>query len=764
MVKKLLLAGLAVFLVALSSSTGGAEDKMRFTGARGEVQLITLDPGHFHAALVQKTMHDQVSPKVYVYAPKGPDVEDYLKQIEGFNNRLENPTDWEQIVYTGDDFLEKMLREKPGNVVVISGNNKRKAEYIKACADAGLNVLADKPMCIDVNGFKLLKEAFASAEKNGVMIYDIMTERSEITTVLQKELVQNKDVFGELQKGTVDEPAVVKESVHHFFKYVTGNPIKRPAWYFDTTQQGQGLVDVTTHLVDLVMWGCFPGEAIDYQKDTEIKKAKRWPTIITPAQFKSVTRLDDFPIFLKEKLNDEGALPCYANGEINYTLKGINTKVSVKWNFQAPEGTGDTHYSVIKGSKANIIIRQQKEENYRPELYIEAAINTNRDNLDDALKKAIAELQSKYPGVELEQKSDIWHVLIPDKYRIGHEAHFGQVMERYLKYLVEGKLPDWEVPNIKAKYYTTTKALESANTAGCSARPKVEFIQGDNKIDVMIGGKYFTSYLYGDKLTKPVLFPVCTPSGIMVNRSYPLIKVEGESEDHPHHVGVFFAYDRVNNDGFWNNTTSPPQIKHIKVTDMTGGDDKGELSTTLHWVGKSGQILLVEKRDMVFQADNNEYIIDFSINLTAQDTKVVFNDTKEGMFAIRVADWLREAGGSGNYFNSSAEETEKNIWGKRARWVCLQGKKDGRIIGIAVFNHPASVNYPTYWHVRGYGLFSANSLGQYVFERSRQQENAQPFQLTLGPGETAHFRFCMVIYEGAKTMEQLESRFEKFVE
>jgi len=644
MVRKLILAGLAVFLVALSSSAESAEDKVKFTGATGEVKLMTLDPGHFHAALVQKTMYDQVSPKVYVYAPKGPDVEDYLKQIEEFNNRLENPTDWEQIVYTGDDFLGKMLREKPGNVVVISGNNKRKAEYIKACADAGLNVLADKPMCIDVNGFELLKEAFDSAQKNGVIIYDIMTERSEITTILQKELVQNKDVFGELQKGTVDEPAVVKESVHHFFKYVAGNPIKRPGWYFDTTQQGEGIVDVTTHLVDLVMWECFPAKAIDYQKDIEVKRISRWPTMVTPEQFKKVTRLDNFPPFLilKEKLNDEGVLPCYANGEIKYTLKGINAKVSVKWNFQAPEGTGDTHYSVVKGSKANIIIRQGREQNYRPELYVDAAINANRDSLDGALKKAIAELQNKCPGVGIEQRGDSRHVLIPDKYRIGHESHFGQVMERYLKYLVEGKLPDWEVPNMIAKYYTTTKALESARMARCSTGPKVEFIQGDNKIDVMIGGRYFTSYLYSDELTKPVLFPVHTPSGIVVNRSYPLIKVEGESEDHPHHIGVFFAYDRVNDDGFWNNTTSPPQIKHIKVMDMTGGDGKGKLSTVMHWVGESGQILLEEKRDTVFQADKNEYIIDFSINLAAQDTKVIFSDTKEGMFAIRVADWLRD--------------------------------------------------------------------------------------------------------------------------
>jgi len=464
MIRRLVLAGLAGCLVTASLSCAKKErPEKKFTGAQGEVKLMTLDPGHFHAALVQKTMYEQVSPTVHVYAPKGPDVEDHSKRIEGFNKRVENPTNWEQKVYAGDDFVEKMLTEKPGNVVVISGNNKKKAEYIKACVEAGLNVLADNPMCIDGQGFKLLEEAFSSAKKNGVLLYDIMTERSEIATILQKELVHNEELFGELQNGTVDEPAVVQESVHHFFKFVAGNPIKRPGWYFDTTQQGEGIVDVTTHLVDLVMWGCFGQEAIDYNKDIEIKKAERWPTMITREEYMTVTRLDEFGDFLKEKLDDRGSLPCYANGEIVFAVKDIHAKVSVTWNFQAPKGAKDTHYSVMKGTKAVVSIRQGKAQNYRPELYVKATAGTSKDEFTQAMKKAIGGLQSKYPGVSYNQRDGFCHVVIPDKYRIGHEAHFGQVTERYLKYLAEGKLPEWEVSNMKAKYYVTTKALELAS-------------------------------------------------------------------------------------------------------------------------------------------------------------------------------------------------------------------------------------------------------------------------------------------------------------
>ncbi len=137
-----------------------------------------------------------------------------------------------------------MIADKPGNVVVLSGNNAKKTEYIHASLEAGLNVLADKPMVIEPSEYALLEDAFRAAQENDVLLYDIMTERYEITTALQRALSQQPAVFGELVPGTVDEPAISKESVHHFFKYVSGNPLVRPAWFFDVAQQGEGVVDV----------------------------------------------------------------------------------------------------------------------------------------------------------------------------------------------------------------------------------------------------------------------------------------------------------------------------------------------------------------------------------------------------------------------------------------------------------------------------------------------------------------------------------------
>ena len=317
-------------------------------------------------------------------------------------------------------------------------------------------------------------------------------------------------------------------------------------------------------------------------------------------------------------------------------------------------------------------------------------------------------------------------------------------------------------------------------------KPNVQLIKGDNKVDVIIGGKLFTSYVYGGKLTKPVLVPVCTPSGIEVNRRHPLMEAEGASTDHPHHVGIFFAVDNVNGTEFWRNTSPPPQIKHIKIAEFTSGPGRGKLSTIMHWIDNDGRVVLEEKRSMIFLAaeHENEYAIDFSIDLAAKDAKVVFDDIEEGMFAIRVSDYLRQGrdklnlksgqplpkesiAGTGFYFSSNGDETAKNVWGKRARWVALQGIRQQKVVGVAILNHPASINYPTWWHVRDYGLFSANPLGQGDFQRQwpRQYRKNKviPLRLTLEPGETAHFRFLVIIYEGIRTKEQIEKRFTEFI-
>jgi predicted dehydrogenase len=438
------------------------------------VQLITLDPGHFHAALVQKVALPGVRPEVLVFAPGGDDVAQHLKRVEGFNTREENPTQWVENVYTGPDFLKRAVIAAYGfnshpaaardaarsTVVVISGNNARKTEYITAFVNAGVNVLADKPMVIEPADLKQLEMDFATAKEKGVLLYDIMTERFEITTMLQRALSQQSALFGDLDEGTPDNPAISKISVHNFSKVVAGAQLKRPQWFFDPKQQGAGIVDVMTHLVDLVQWEAFPGVTLK-PADANVLAARRWTTPLTLEQFGRVTGAKEFPAFLGAYVK-EGVLQAPANGEITYTLKGVHAKVSVTWEFEAPPGAGDTHFSVMRGTKASLTIKQGKDQGYKPVLYVERHPSVPPVTHEKALRAAVASVAKTYPGIDIRSESNEFVVTVPETYHNGHEAHFTQVTQNFLKYLRDGKLPDWEVPNMLTKYSTIMQAYEKS--------------------------------------------------------------------------------------------------------------------------------------------------------------------------------------------------------------------------------------------------------------------------------------------------------------
>ncbi|MEP6620808.1 MAG: putative oxidoreductase C-terminal domain-containing protein [bacterium] len=428
------------------------------SAAKPRFRFITLDPGHFHASLVQKFMNPDVDTLVHVFAPASDDVTQHLLRIEAFNKRPDKPTHWAEDVYTGKDYLERMLATKPGNIVVIAGNNARKTEYIMRSIDAGLNVLADKPMVRTPADLVQLQKAFKTAQAKHVLLYDIMTERSEVTTQLQRELSLRLDVFGTLTKGTADQPAISKESVHHFSKIVAGAPLKRPEWFFDVRQEGEGIVDVTTHLVDLVQWEAFPNVTLS-TADVHMVHASRSATPVTRAQFKQVTGADDYPAYLQRDVKDD-ALQVYSNGSMDYTLRGVHARVSVKWNFEAPTGTGDTHYSVMRGTKASLIIRQGAPQGYKPVLYVERAPSVDSATFTTALTVAVRELAKRFPGVTIRPEGAAWVVVVPAALDVGHEAHFGQVTDRYLGYLRAGSMPAWEVPNMLVKYATIMKAYE----------------------------------------------------------------------------------------------------------------------------------------------------------------------------------------------------------------------------------------------------------------------------------------------------------------
>ena len=424
------------------------------------LRFVTLDPGHFHAALVQKEMYAGVEPTSHVYAPLGPDLLAHLTRLAAFNGRADHPTAWQVEAHATPDWLERFAREKPGDVVVLAGRNAKKIDYLEAAVKAGLHVLSDKPWILVPEHLPRLERLLDDADRQGTIAYDIMTERYEVTSILQRELVQTPGVFGEPAAGTPDKPGVYLESVHFLKKLVAGVPLRRPAWFFDVHQQGEALSDVGTHLVDLVAWALFPSQALA-AADWRIDAAKRWPTTLDRGQFQAITGDSDFPAFLHGQLT-AGQLPYFCNTQVQYRLRGIHVKLDVLWGYEAEPGAGDTHLAIFRGSRASVEIRQGKEEKYRPELFVvpepgsAAAVGA-------ALTKKIEALQATWPGVAVAPAGGTLHVTIPDRHRLGHEAHFAEVTHQFLKYVrKEAALPAWEKPNMLAKYGVTTQGVALA--------------------------------------------------------------------------------------------------------------------------------------------------------------------------------------------------------------------------------------------------------------------------------------------------------------
>jgi predicted dehydrogenase len=462
-----------VLWILLAVVAGSAALAQENKGAMADVRLMTLDPGHFHAALIQREMYPGVAPRVDVFAPLGADLLEHLKRVAAFNRRAERPTSWQTEVHASPDFFERMLREKPGNVVVLSGRNRGKIDRIAASVDAGIHALADKPWILTSAELPKVEAALVAADRQGLVAYDIMTERFEITSILQRALVNDPATFGEIVKGSEAEPAVYMESIHHLMKTVAGAPNIRPPWFFDTAEQGEGFNDIGTHLVDLVQWTLLPDTPVDYKADVGVLAAQRWPTWIPEADFRRVTGEPRFPASLTASVKD-GKLEYYCNTLVSYTLRGVHTKLNVIWDWEAPAGAGDTHFAFYRGTRARVDVRQTKADGYRPELYIVPASASEKPAVFAAVQAKIASLRKLYPGIGVEERGHEIRVTIPDALREGHEAHFAQVASAFLRYVRDRRsLPAWERPNMLAKYFVTTTGTELSRKGPAKPAPRI---------------------------------------------------------------------------------------------------------------------------------------------------------------------------------------------------------------------------------------------------------------------------------------------------
>jgi predicted dehydrogenase len=429
---------------------------------RMQFKLIILDPGHFHASLVHREMYPWLDPHVAVYAPEGPEVQDYLQRVALFNSRAQNPTHWQMDLHLGPDSLGRMLRERPGDIVVITGRNRHKIDRILASLSAGLNVLADKPWILSSAELPKLEEALAIASRKGVAAYDIMTERYEVTSELQRALVNAPDVFGTLEPGTAQHPSITARSVHHVMKVVEGVPLRRPAWFFDIDEYGEGLADVGTHVVDLVQWTAFPDQLLDYHQDVRVTAGRRWPLVLSKAQFAQVTGESEFPSALVKHVHN-GQFDYDSNNAVEYTLRGAHVKLEIVWNWEAPSGAGDVYEASFRGSKARVELRQATAERNVPELYIVPASAKLQPEVFAAVKREVEKLQDSWPGLSVTESRGEMRLVIPEKFRVSHEAHFAQVTNRFFEYVRSPEsLPKWERNYMLAKYIST-KGVEAGH-------------------------------------------------------------------------------------------------------------------------------------------------------------------------------------------------------------------------------------------------------------------------------------------------------------
>ena len=415
--------------------------------------LVVLNPGHFHAGLTLRKRHPRLNDDVYVYAEDGADVESFLRIVRTFNERPSEPTRWNLHVYRGADFLERLRRDRPGDVVVYAGKNNAKMSSIHRLHADGACVLGDKPWLIDAGELPMLVEAATTPP----LAMDIMTERHEVATQVQKALSEQAEVFGRFRTdGT--EPAIYIESVHHLYKIVNQRPLVRPAWYFDVAVQGEGITDVTTHLVDLTQWMTGGGKPFDYARDVQLVAARQWPTEVPREIFGRITGLDDFPAAIRGAVSGD-VLHYLCNAQIDYRLRGVPMRIVSLWNLAIPEGGGDTHNAILRGTHADLVVDQGRETGFATRLSVHP--RSPGPAYSKALADAVAALQPQYPGLTAEPDGDVFRIGIPKALRTTHEEHFAAVLEDFVGYLDRRERPDNLGPDLITKYTLLARAKDA---------------------------------------------------------------------------------------------------------------------------------------------------------------------------------------------------------------------------------------------------------------------------------------------------------------
>ena len=297
--------------------------------------------------------------------------------------------------------------------------------------------------------------------------------------------------------------------------------------------------------------------------------------------------------------------------------------------------------------------------------------------------------------------------------------------------------------------------------------------KSDKGVEVKLNGKLLTRYVLGEG-NKPFLFPVIGPNGSGMTRAYPMRDVPGEKQDHPHHRGVWFGHQGVNGFDSWH---EPKTLHERKLTDEKRKEALAHLAATVHrefkrvaandkqativsvndYVGADGTKLMSDLRRIVFREAKGKRYIDYDITLFAEFGDVTLKDMKDCGFNIRVPHSMTVDAKEGGAILNSRGDRDKDAWGKRAEWCAFYGPVDGKTAGIAMLNHPGSFRFPTPWHARTYGLFTANPFGTKSLDK-----NAEDGTITLKKGEKIQLKHRLVFHEGTPEEADIAGEYARY--
>ena len=305
---------------------------------------------------------------------------------------------------------------------------------------------------------------------------------------------------------------------------------------------------------------------------------------------------------------------------------------------------------------------------------------------------------------------------------------------------------------------TCVVALGLAGLSSSAYGAEVTAEKADAKVVIKIDGEPFTEYVTNFNGT-PILWPIIGPTGKPMTRAYPMAKgSESEREDHVHHRSVWFTHGDVNGLSFWHIET----IKHREFVKVESGS-KAKVVTINDWIDGDGKKVCEDLRCLTFGVLGDARFIDYDVTLKATDGPVKLGDTKEGTMAIRVAGTMKVDAKKvnpkwGGKIVNSEGLTDGDAWGKRAAWVDYHGPVDDKVVGVAILNHPSSFRFPSYWHVRTYGLFAANPFGLHNFEGSDKVDGSH----TMAKGESIDFRYRFLFHPGDEKEGKVAAAFEAY--